>query len=64
MHEGENPPVGLVLCTERDDAVACYSLGGLPNSVMAREYRVTLPKEKKLEAVMAKARKSIEKVRK
>lgn len=56
--------MGLVLCTERDDAVACYSLGGLPNSVMAREYRVTLPKEKKLEAVMAKARKSIEKVRK
>lgn len=64
VHEGENPPVGLILCTERDDAVARYSLGGLPNSVMAREYRVTLPKEKKLEAVMAKARRSIEKVHK
>lgn len=64
VHEDENPPMGLILCTERDDAVARYSLGGLPNNVMAREYRVTLPKEKKLEAVMAKARRNIEKVRK
>jgi len=60
MNEGENPPVGLVLCTERDDAVAHYSLGGLNNQVMAREYRIALPKEKKLEAAIEKARKRIE----
>ncbi|MEX1132237.1 MAG: PDDEXK nuclease domain-containing protein [Flavobacteriales bacterium] len=60
MQEGENPPVGLVLCTERDDAVAHYSLNGLTNRVMAREYRITLPKEKKLEAAIEKARKKIE----
>ncbi len=60
-HAEENPPVGLILCTERDDAVARYSLGGLPNSVLAREYRIALPKEKKLEEVVAKARRQIEK---
>ena len=60
MQEEENPPVGLVLCTERDDAVAHYSLNGLANRVMAREYRIALPKEKKLEQAMAKARKAIE----
>lgn len=60
-HPDENPPVGLILCTERDDAVARYSLGGLPNSVLAREYRITLPKEKKLEEVVSKARRQIEK---
>lgn len=60
MYEGENPPVGLILCTERDDAVAHYTLEGLPNKVMAREYRVALPKEKKLEAAIEKARKEIE----
>ena len=60
MNEEENPPVGLVLCTERDDAVAHYSLGGLNNQVMAREYRIALPKERKLEAAIEKARKRIE----
>lgn len=60
MQEEENPPVGLVLCTERDDAVAHYSLNGLSNRVMAREYRIALPKEKKLEQALAKARKAIE----
>lgn len=60
MTEEENPPVGLVLCTERDDAVAHYSLNGLTNRVMAREYRIALPKEKKLEAAIEKARKKIE----
>jgi hypothetical protein len=27
---GENPPVGLILCAERDHAVAKYALEGLP----------------------------------
>jgi len=56
----ENPPVGLILCTERDDALARYALDGLGNRVLAREYRLALPKEKKLEAALEKARKAIE----
>jgi YhcG PDDEXK nuclease domain len=35
---GENPPVGLILCAERDHAVAKYALEGLPNKVLAAEY--------------------------
>lgn len=60
MNEGENPPVGLILCTEHDDAVARYALNGIGNNVMAREYRIALPKEKKLEQALAKARRAIE----
>ena len=41
----ENPPVGLILCAQKDDAVARYALEGLPNKVMAAEYRTTLPDE-------------------
>lgn len=47
-HEGENPPVGLILCAEKDTAVAKYSLEGLPNRVLAAEYKLTLPDEKSL----------------
>jgi hypothetical protein len=48
VHEGENPPVGLILCARKDEAVARYALEGLPNKVLASEYRTVLPDEKKL----------------
>jgi predicted nuclease of restriction endonuclease-like (RecB) superfamily len=48
VHEGENPPVGLILCAQKDEAVARYALEGLPNKVMASEYRTALPDEKEL----------------
>jgi len=50
MLEGENPPVGLVLCAEKDSAVARYALEGLSNKVLAAEYRTALPKERALVA--------------
>jgi predicted nuclease of restriction endonuclease-like (RecB) superfamily len=45
MREGENPPVGLILCTQKDAAVAHYALDGLPNKVIAAEYKTALPEE-------------------
>ncbi|MFZ0931354.1 MAG: PDDEXK nuclease domain-containing protein [Syntrophobacteraceae bacterium] len=50
VHEGENPPVGLILCAQKNEAVARYALEGLPNKVMAAEYRTALPDEKELAA--------------
>ncbi len=44
----ENPPIGLVLCSEHDAAVAHYSLGNLGNQVVAREYQLVLPTEEQL----------------
>lgn len=50
VHAGENPPVGLILCARKDEAVARYALEGLPNKVLASEYRTVLPDEKELAA--------------
>ena len=50
LHPDENPPVGLILCAQKDVAVAHYALEGLPNKVLAAEYRTTLPDERKLAA--------------
>jgi hypothetical protein len=44
----ENPPIGLILCSEHDSAVAHYSLGNLGNQVLAREYQLALPTEEQL----------------
>ncbi|QEG43760.1 hypothetical protein UC8_58150 [Roseimaritima ulvae] len=59
-HDGENPPVGLILCAEKDAAVAHYSLEGLPNKVMASEYKLALPEEKLLEEQLERTKRAIE----
>ena len=60
VREGENPPVGLILCSEKDEALARYALEGLPNNVMAGEYRITLPDERVLAAELDRTRQVIE----
>lgn len=60
MLEGENPPVGLILCAEKDAAVARYALEGLPNKILAAEYRTALPEEKVLIEEIEKTRQRLE----
>ncbi|MDB6013989.1 MAG: hypothetical protein JWL65_6239 [Gammaproteobacteria bacterium] len=57
---GENPPVGLILCAEKDHAVAKYALEGLPNKVLAAEYQTTLPKEGILEKEIFRTRRQLD----
>jgi predicted nuclease of restriction endonuclease-like (RecB) superfamily len=45
MREGENPPVGLILCSQKGSAEAHYALEGLSNKVLAAEYQTVLPSE-------------------
>ena len=56
----ENPPVGLILCASKGEALARYALDGLPNKIMAAEYRVALPDEKLLVAEIEKTRHLLE----
>ena len=57
---GENPPVGLILCAEKDNAVAKYALDGLPNKVVAAEYRTALPEERLLVQEIENTRRQLE----
>lgn len=63
-HPDENPPVGLILCTGNDHAVARYALDGLPNKVLAAEYKTILPHERELVAEIDKTRTVLEARRK
>lgn len=60
VQPGENPPVGLILCAQRDAAVARYALEGLPNKVVAAEYRTALPDEKLLAQEIDRTRAALE----
>jgi hypothetical protein len=59
-NQGENPPVGVILCTQKDTAVVHYALENLPNKVLAAEYRTTLPAEKTLAAELETKRRLLE----
>ncbi|MCF6269424.1 MAG: PDDEXK nuclease domain-containing protein [Melioribacteraceae bacterium] len=61
INENENPPIGLILCTEKDKAVAKYSLDGLPNKVLATEFKLHLPDEKLLADELMKTQRIIAK---
>lgn len=57
---GENPPVGLILCARAKSALARYALDGLPNKIMAAEYRTVLPDVELLQAELEKTRRELE----
>jgi len=60
MREDENPPVGLILCAQKNEAVAHYALEGLTNKVLAAQYRTALPDEKRLAHELEKTRRMLE----
>lgn len=55
-HPDENPPVGLILCAHKDTDLAKYALDGLPNKVLAAEYRTVLPDEELIAEELKKTR--------
>jgi predicted nuclease of restriction endonuclease-like (RecB) superfamily len=59
-NEGENPPVGLILASRADEAVAHYALDGLPNKVIAARYKTTLPNEAVLASEIERTRHLLE----
>ena len=46
--ETDNPPIGIILCAEKDEITAEYILGGFENNVFASKYVTILPNKEKL----------------
>jgi hypothetical protein len=45
---GDNPPIGIILCTDKDNVSAEYALGGLSNNIFASTYTYVIPDKEKL----------------
>jgi predicted nuclease of restriction endonuclease-like (RecB) superfamily len=60
MKPGENPPVGLILCTEKGVAEAHYALDNLSNKVLAAEYQTVLPAEKLIAEELERSQQQLE----
>ena len=47
--EGDNSPVGIVLCTDKTSSTVKYATGSLDNHLFVSRYQVQLPTAKELE---------------
>lgn len=48
VYEGDNPPIGIVLCAEKNDAVVKYTVPEGNNQIFASKYFTYLPTEEEL----------------
>lgn len=46
--EHDNPPIGIILCTDKDSVAAEYALGGLSNNIFASRYVSYIPNKEQL----------------
>lgn len=59
MQTGDNPPVGLLLCTDKDHALVEYALGGMDENLFVSTYRVALPDAAELESFLQQKAKEL-----
>ena len=55
----DNPTIGLILCSEKNEAVARYSVLNDAKQIFASKYKLTLPTEEELQNQLSRARKSL-----
>lgn len=59
MQEGENPPVGLILCADADRTIARYALPEGQQQVFAARYQLYLPTEEELRRELEREREAV-----
>ena len=58
--EDENPPIGIILCLDKSEAVVRYTLPEDNKQIFASRYKLYLPTEEELAAEIIKERNIIE----
>ena len=56
----ENPPIGIILCLDKSEAVVRYTLPEDNKQIFASRYKLYLPSEKELADEIIRERKNIE----
>lgn len=56
MEQGENAPIGIILCASKDKAFVEFALGGMDNSVFVSQYQIYLPTRQELQELIEKTK--------
>jgi predicted nuclease of restriction endonuclease-like (RecB) superfamily len=54
MVDGDNQPIGIILCADKDESLVEFALGGLSNEIFVSEYLLQLPDKKLLQEFISK----------
>ncbi len=60
MNEGDNPPIGIVLCADKSDTVVRYTLSEQNTQIFASKYKLYLPSEEELRLEMQNEYKALD----
>lgn len=52
MEEGDNPPVGILLVTNKNEALVEYATAGMDENLFIKKYLVNLPTQEELKAII------------
>ncbi|MEO7044583.1 MAG: PDDEXK nuclease domain-containing protein [Ferruginibacter sp.] len=50
--KGDNDPIGIILCSGKNEALVKYATMGLPQQVFVSKYLINLPSEKELQMII------------
>lgn len=59
MTDGDNPPVGLLLCTQKNHTLVEYATADMDNRLFVSKYQLELPKKEELERFLQNKRREI-----
>ena len=59
-YEDDNPTIGIILCSQRNEAIVKYSVLSEAKKVFASKYRLTLPTAEELQREIEEERRKIE----
>lgn len=59
MHPGDNPPVGILLCTKKGKKMVEYALSGMDNQLFVSTYMLQLPNKSQLEQFLIRELKEL-----
>ena len=54
MQHDDNPPVGILLCTEKGDTLVKYATAGLDPNIFVQKYMIELPTEEEIKDFISK----------
>ena len=60
MNEGDNLPIGIVLCADKSDSVVKYTLPEDNNQIFASKCKLYMPTEDELRRELAKEQELLE----
>jgi len=60
MNEGDNPPIGIVLCADKSDTIVKYTLSEQNTQIFASKYKLYLPTEEELRLELQKEYNALE----